>query len=231
MSIRLPISLSIALLLQAIAAPSWAADATVARATFHGADTAASDDTPTIDLPATIAISSDWDSGYCANLSVVNLTATAIRWRSSVAVDGSIDLLWNAVENARSGTVSFSGTRRNADLGAGETARFGYCATRGSDDDVAAPAPTEADRAPAAVQTELHIDSDWSAGYCAHLDVRNRGPAALEWHVAVPIEGQINAVWNAEWAQSGGTLSLSGLNWNRRLDSDHPLRVDFCAIR
>lgn len=83
-------------------------------------------------ITATIAIQSDWPTGYCANVTVGNTGSTSVStW--SVGIDlaqATMNQLWNA-QSTQSGTVlTFKPVVWNASIGAGGSVSFGYCATK-----------------------------------------------------------------------------------------------------
>lgn len=82
------------------------------------------------------------------------------------------------------------------------------------------------------VTASYTIDNDWGSGYCAALTVTNTGSAAVTWRVALNVAGKVTQAWNANWSQSGSTLTVNGLSWNGTLPpkaSDGS--IGFCATR
>ncbi len=74
-------------------------------------------------------------------------------------------------------------------------------------------------------------DNDWGAGYCQRVQVTNSGAAAGDWTVSIGVQGTVNNLWNAVWAQSGSTLQASGVSWNRTLAPGGTAEFGFCAAR
>jgi expansin (peptidoglycan-binding protein) len=69
-----------------------------------------------------------WDSGYCANVKVTNPNSSQITWSVNLDVGGSVTNLWNA-QWSQSGTIlTASGFAWDANLDAGESTVFGFCA-------------------------------------------------------------------------------------------------------
>lgn len=208
---------------------------------------------PSTSLPAQITISSDWGSGYCANGSVTNNTGGAVEWKTSFAIEGVIGNIWNAVHSQTGDQVNAAGADWNKVLASGAQADFGFCASRpapkpacgdGKDNDndgkidfpadpgcASADDADEADPAPGAIQTVLVIDSDWTSGYCAHVDVKNTGATAQLWQVSLSIQGQVNNLWNGVHTQSGQTLSVRGADWNKSVPAGGSQQFGFCAAR
>ena len=150
-------------------------------------------------LPARISTSSDWGGGYCADVKVTNDTAAALEWRTTFPVHGKITSLWNASHDQRGDTVTAAGLSWNKVLAAGASTAFGFCADRsalpaacadGLDNDkdgrIDFPADPGCDSAadgdegdgvptPGDIRASLGKDSEWTSGYCAHVDVKNQG--------------------------------------------------------
>jgi hypothetical protein len=83
-----------------------------------------------------------------------------------------------------------------------------------------------------AVNAEIEITNDWGSGYCATLVVTNDNSSAVTWQVEIPIEGNVNALWNGEWSQTESILSVSGNGSNATLEAGQTDRsIGFCAIR
>jgi endoglucanase len=81
-------------------------------------------------LPGHLQISSDWGTGYCANVTVTNTGATRIVWATDIAVQGTIGQQWSATGSAANGTVRFVGVAWNRELPPGGSTQFGFCAAR-----------------------------------------------------------------------------------------------------
>lgn len=82
-------------------------------------------------ISATVTISNDWGSGYCADLSVTNNTDAAVTWSVDVAVDGTVARLWNASWSQNGNKLHVSGLDWNSTLQAGQSiAGIGFCASR-----------------------------------------------------------------------------------------------------
>lgn len=181
--------------------------------------------TTTTTVPAQQSISSDWGAGYCANVRVSNTSSKSILWATQAEIGGRIDNLWNATGSATTGKVTFKGVEHNRVLAPGQSAEFGYCATRSTPP--AAPPPP----AQPSMQLTITKDSDWGAGYCQRVGVKNTGSAPLDWTVSLKIEGKVNNLWSAEWKQSGNLLTAGGLSWNNVLAAGASTEFGFCAAR
>lgn len=72
-----------------------------------------------------------WETGYCLQVAVTNVGATASGWVVERAVEGTIDNLWSAVAAPVTGTdrQRFTGLDWNRTLAPGAGTSFGFCAS------------------------------------------------------------------------------------------------------
>jgi hypothetical protein len=210
---------------------------------------------PPTELPARLTVSADWGSGYCADVAVANDTAQALEWTTRFPVQGMIGSFWNAVYTQDGGQAIATGEEWNKILASGGSAHFGFCAERppappkaacgdGLDNDgdglidfpadpgcASADDDDETNAASSPLQTVLKIDSDWQAGYCATVTVKNPGATAQVWNVSLSIEGQVSDLWNAVYTQTGATLNAKGYDWNKTVAAGGTRKFGFCAAR
>ncbi len=72
-----------------------------------------------------------WETGYCMNVDVTNNGAGPTTWAIELAVEGSINNIWNAQQSpGAGGKQRFVGVEWNRSLAPGATAAFGFCAER-----------------------------------------------------------------------------------------------------
>lgn len=71
---------------------------------------------------------SRWETGYCASVTVTNLSDAPLDWTATLAIEGTLTQHWNAEASATEGEVTFSGVSWNDVLPPGEAASFGFCA-------------------------------------------------------------------------------------------------------
>lgn len=81
------------------------------------------------------------------------------------------------------------------------------------------------------VSLVVTIANDWGAGYCANGNVTNNTSAAVTWTGTAPVAGTIYTSWNAVFTVSNGTLTASGVEWNRTLQPGASTQFGFCANR
>ena len=73
-------------------------------------------------------IQSQWETGYCADISVTNEGTETLQWEFTMSVDGEISSLWNANWTPVGDEIHFSGVDWNDTLAPGASAQFGFCA-------------------------------------------------------------------------------------------------------
>lgn len=87
-------------------------------------------DTQPASLVTQLSITKDWKSGYCANVTVKNTASKAQVWQVSIAIEGKVNSLWNAVYSQNGAILSASGMKWNKSVAPGKSRDFGFCATR-----------------------------------------------------------------------------------------------------
>lgn len=204
-------------------------------------------------LPSNLAISSDWGTGYCADVTVRNNKQATVLWRTGFEAAGSISNIWKANYTQTGKQVTASGDEWNKELAPGGTANFGFCADRSpapavcsdqldNDGDGLADYPNdpgcssaedgdETDANPGQIQHSLHVDADWGSGYCATVTVNNLGVSGQQWSVDLNIAGRVDNLWNGIYGQSGILLKVKGEVWNATLAGGASTSFGFCASR
>lgn len=86
---------------------------------------------------ATIATSSDWGSGYCANVTVSNAgTSATTSWTIVINLNqATVSSLWSANKTVSGSMLTVTPLSYNAAIGAGSSAGFGYCASASGSND------------------------------------------------------------------------------------------------
>jgi len=86
---------------------------------------------PSGELRTVLTISSDWGSGYCANVEVINDTSVDEDWVVAFDVEGPITSLWSASYVQSGNEVTAEGRSWNNIVAAGSSVSLGFCADRG----------------------------------------------------------------------------------------------------
>src|SRR5690606_19321348 len=81
------------------------------------------------------------------------------------------------------------------------------------------------------VAADVSINDDWGTGYCARVIVTNVGTQPVDWVVTFDIEGTVRDLWNAEYSQSGSTVTAEGVSWNNIVNPSQTVEFGFCADR
>jgi endoglucanase len=81
-------------------------------------------------VTATLKISSDWGSGYCADVAVNNAGTDPVQWTVQLTVQGNVNNIWNAVASQAGTTLTASGVDYNKIVQPNGSQSFGFCAAR-----------------------------------------------------------------------------------------------------
>lgn len=190
-----------------------------------------------------VTTQSDWDTGYCANVTVTNGGSNPVDWVVQVPIEGHLRDIWNAVGVVSNNQLTAEGESWNNLVHPHSSVEFGFCAERGhasppNDPPPPDPQPTDPPDGPSpdpspggTVSVELVTQSDWTSGYCADVHVRNTGTAPVDWVVSFPIEGTVRELWNAHYTVAGQRVTAEGLDWNNLVYPDQAVVFGFCANR
>ena len=85
-------------------------------------------DVPEQNLAVELIIDSEWGTGYCATVNVVNEGDTQVAWVFSMSIEGEITQIWNALMSPNGDETLFQGVDWNMNLQPGASAQFGFCA-------------------------------------------------------------------------------------------------------
>lgn len=209
------------------------------------------------DVTVETAINSDWGTGYCVDATVTNHGSSTVDWSVSLVVEGTLNQIWSAAYQASGGETVFEGVDWNNLLAPGEQTVFGFCADRdpapqvatcadgidndgdgltdfpadpgcGSTDDSDESNPLSSGQQ---LETMVTATNDWQSGYCADVAVTNPTSTAIDWQVTFMVDGTVYDLWNANYQQSGNTVTAEGLTWNNLVAAGDTVRFGFCANR
>ncbi len=188
---------------------------------------------------ATARISSDWGSGFCADVSVTTGSVSPIRWTVAQPVAGTVSSVWNATTVA---PASFSGASWNPTVSASSPTSFGYCANRATSSasptptptptSTATPTPTPTPTPSSSTATGLavtvQVTSDWGSGRQVSVVVRNStGHDVNSWSIAMPWSGSSVSMWDAVGGVSGGVLTVGNASYNGTLANGSSVSFGF----
>ncbi|MFN4263390.1 MAG: cellulase family glycosylhydrolase [Thioalkalivibrionaceae bacterium] len=165
----------------------------------------------------------DWPAGYCRQYTVFSNAEVVSNWQVRLNLRDQITNIWNATAQREGDSrIVITPQDHNASILPLGTATFGFCANR------VAPAPgPQATR----LSADIFINNDWGSGYCADVNVRNRGSNPVIWSTEFDVEGTISSHWNAVLSTSAGRVTASGVDWNRQINPGSSARFGFCAQR
>ena len=82
-------------------------------------------------ISAAVNINNDYDTGYCAKLSVTNNGNSSVTWVADVEIEGAVFKLWNGYYTQEGSTLTIYGVDWNGTLQPGESdSSIGFCASR-----------------------------------------------------------------------------------------------------
>jgi len=79
------------------------------------------------------------------------------------------------------------------------------------------------------LNVNVAVDSEWETGYCATVTVVNEGEEEVAWLFSIPVEGEINQIWNALMSPNGTETLFQGVDWNMNLAPGASAEFGFCA--
>ena len=97
--------------------------------------------------------------------------------------------------------------------------------------------PSPAKPAPARKTVERHghltftttVTSDWGAGYCATVQVKNRARRAVTWRASLKVPGTVTQLWSARGKRQGKKLTVRGRAYNARLRAGRTTSFGYCV--
>ena len=178
-------------------------------------------------LQVKITKQSDWNTGFCSNVSIYNPTSTKELWDISFNAEGVITSLWNANYTQDSSTldVTASGLDWNQYVEPQSSVVFGYCANKVIEETPPSP-PSNGDL----VVTQT-ANAQWDGGFCKNVQVKNSSDHEIDWEVNFPINGIVTSSWSSNFSQNPDTLeaTASGLDWNNLIQPNAQVEFGYCA--
>lgn len=83
--------------------------------------------TPASDVTWSLQVTSEWQNGYCVNVTVTNTSNHSERWTVEVPIRGVIYAFWSARYTRSGDVITATGESWNATLRSGESTTFGWC--------------------------------------------------------------------------------------------------------
>jgi cellulase/cellobiase CelA1/cytochrome c553 len=170
---------------------------------------------------------SDWNSGFCENVEVKNITSSKITWKAEFVVDGIINNLWSAnyTQNQETGTVVAEGVSWNRELWGYGSTSFGYCADKVEKKTPTSTPPNSNDL----IVSKTKTDS-WNNGFCETFKIKNNGSQEIEWDISTDVDGKIYDLWNANYSQGDDlVLKATGVSWNKIVRANSSVEFGYCA--
>ncbi len=81
------------------------------------------------------------------------------------------------------------------------------------------------------LEVSIETKSNWGDGLCKDIKITNTGSSPIEWEVIFNSGGDIYNSWSANFISDDTThkTTITGLDWNKELDSGESTTVGYCA--
>jgi len=188
------------------------------------------------DLVIKVVRNSDWNSGFCEEVSVINNANEAKIWSVELSVAGDIYTLWNANYSYDSATqiLSASGVAFNRSVSANSSVSFGYCANKTSNSSsTTTNSSSTSNYSSDNLKVTQNIQSEWNSGYCSDVTITNTSSQDIMWQVEFETAGTITDLWNATYTQDAQTLIVQavGVEYNRVVQANSSVTIGYCASK
>ncbi|GAB4215051.1 MAG: hypothetical protein OHK0012_14330 [Synechococcales cyanobacterium] len=190
-------------------------------------------------------VTSQWGNGFTAEVTIHNtspdpIPAWTLNW-TFPQDPTQITNLWNGTVSQTSTQVTVSNLSHNSVIPAGGSVNFGFQASYPGGDlttpvafifngqPLAQPTPTPASLA---CLVDYTVSSSWNEGFVANLTIRNLGGSVTGWELGFdfPVDGvSITNLWNGTITQTGRTVHVTNLDWNKTIPANGTASVGFQA--
>ncbi len=166
----------------------------------------------------------EWDTGFCEDIQITNITDNTIQWRAELIIDGIIDEIWNANYTQTDNLLIANGVSYNSELTANKSTTFGYCATK-----TAKVLANEISTDSSNLIMTKEITSQWNGGYCADIKLSNNSDLKIKWDISTTLDGKVFELWSANYAQNSDLLlTASGVDYNEVIMPNSSIDFGYC---
>jgi len=190
-------------------------------------------------------VTSQWGNGFTTEITLHNSSPDPIpNWTLNWTfpqTQTQITNLWNGTHSQSGSQVTVSNLSHNSLIPAGGSINFGFQASYSGGDlttpvefvfngqPLSQPTPTPASLA---CLVDYSISSSWNEGFVANLTIRNLGGSVTGWTLGFdfPTDGvSITNLWNGALTQTGRTVQVTNLDWNKTIPTNGTASVGFQA--
>lgn len=178
------------------------------------------------------SVSSAWNNGYNAGVTITNTTDKAVdNWAVKLYTEDTITNIWNAVivEKTEDGYL-IQNDGWNQDIKSGASVEFGFnCAGSFSKFPNCEMVGNREIAVKDAGNINYTVVSDWKSGFNGEISLTNQSPEALtEWQLTFEFDNEISNIWNAQIIRhNGSTYCIKGLDYNQNLNAGETICVGF----
>ncbi len=178
-------------------------------------------------------VTSDWGSGFSANLTITNDQAVPVTdWSLQFNFAPTIGSIWDAAVVSHTGSqYVLTHADWNGTIAAHGSVTLGFNGSAGS----AASAPTNAvlsaalpaptgggtgqTNSPAPANIQFSVTTDWGSGFGANIAITNSQSTALNnWNLAFDFAHNISSIWNAQvTSHIGNHYVIAPAAWNNSI--------------
>ncbi len=175
-----------------------------------------------------ISTQSEWESGFCANITITNPTSNKVKWQVDFNADGEIYNIWscNYTQDKTTLSTHISGLDWNRVLAPNSSTTVGYCANK-----VQQPQQDTPQESDEGLVISQNVQSQWDGGYCKDVQISNPTDSDILWRVNLEVEGEIYNLWNANYTYDEATKSITatGVDWNKIVKAGNSVSFGYCA--
>ena len=166
----------------------------------------------------------EWNSGFCEDVEIKNISDKTIQWRAELILDGKIRDIWSANYTQTDNLLVATGVDYNSELKANKSTTFGYCANK-----TQKVTESEISTDSSNLIMTKEITSNWDGGYCADITLSNNSDLKVKWNISTTLDGKIFELWSANYAQNSDLLlTASGVDYNEIIMPNSSIDFGYC---
>jgi cytochrome c553 len=189
-------------------------------------------------------IVNQWNNGFTAEVKITNLGDNLNGWTVSWNMPNGqvINGLWKGQHTQQGDSVEVINYDWNQNIATGSVIDFGFNASHEGTNDipaditvngvlcdgqVAPPPPPPPTNATCIV--DYNISDQWNTGFTARITIQNTGMSLNGWNVTWTMidSQQITNLWNGSLNQTGNSVSVTNLDWNKIIPTGGEIKFGF----
>ncbi|MGB8468403.1 MAG: cellulose binding domain-containing protein [Candidatus Babeliales bacterium] len=178
-----------------------------------------------VNLPAQFAVTSQWDTGYVATISINNPFAQTISsWQLTFNLPSgqTVSSLWNGTAVTNNQQIIITNASWNGTIAQNQTVTVGLQINNPSADNpsianLQAVGNQTTTSTAVSLNAQYSIDSTWPTGYETTVTITNPNSSATSsWSATfqLPAGQTVSSLWNGSYTVSGQTVTINSNNTN-----------------